>query len=275
MVEFKVDVEKCIGCGQCVVDCPVIILSMVDGIPVLAEKKNEFCISCMHCFAVCSEGAVTMNDHVPSDDNILDKKSLPTSKQMATLIKGRRSVRRYQDGNVGEDVIDDLLTIAQQAPTGRNFRGLSFGVVDDKDVMADIREKVLQSIEVKAEAETLPEACAGFAKFPTAWREHGVDVLFRQAPHLLVVSAHKDTFTPMQDACIAMTTFELYAQSVGVGTVWNGFAVMTFKEVCVELLPLLGIPEDHELCYIMSFGRSSLRYKRLVDRGSANSYRIA
>lgn len=275
MVDFKVDNEKCIGCNQCVVDCPVMILEMKNRLPILPPKKEQFCISCMHCFAVCGEGAISIDDHIPSDENIVNKDILPNGEQVAELIRGRRSVRRYQDRNLDKDVIDDLLFMANQAPTGRNRRGLNFGVVYDKEVMADLREKVISSLELHVENETLPEVYGGFGKFPAAWREHGIDVMFQKAPHLLVVSAHEEeVVTPIQDATIAMTTFELYAQSQGLGTLWNGLATLLFKDICPELMPLLNIPENHNLCYIMCFGHPSLRYKRVVNRGAANFYKI-
>ena len=56
---YKIDLEKCVGCGACVGSCPVEAISMNDeGKAVIDAEK---CISCGTCVAVCPVGA-------PADD---------------------------------------------------------------------------------------------------------------------------------------------------------------------------------------------------------------
>ena len=38
-MELEVD-EKCTGCGACVADCPVGVLTLVDGRPVVRAEKG-------------------------------------------------------------------------------------------------------------------------------------------------------------------------------------------------------------------------------------------
>jgi len=35
MIAFHVDKEKCIGCGLCAADCPMGIIAMEEGLPVI------------------------------------------------------------------------------------------------------------------------------------------------------------------------------------------------------------------------------------------------
>ncbi|MCK4223216.1 4Fe-4S binding protein [Candidatus Bathyarchaeota archaeon] len=56
MVEIKVDLEKCNGCGTCVDTCPVEVYEIKDekAVPV----KQEECIVCKACEASCPNGAI-------------------------------------------------------------------------------------------------------------------------------------------------------------------------------------------------------------------------
>ena len=52
---FKVDKEKCVGCGVCVEACPAQVISMVDG---KAEINADKCVDCGRCVQVCPQEAI-------------------------------------------------------------------------------------------------------------------------------------------------------------------------------------------------------------------------
>ena len=60
MVEVKIDLEKCTGCGTCVDTCPVAVFEMTD---VNGEEKSravneDMCIICRACEVSCPEAAI-------------------------------------------------------------------------------------------------------------------------------------------------------------------------------------------------------------------------
>jgi nitroreductase len=100
------------------------------------------------------------------------------------------------------------------------------------------------------------------------WRTEGRDAIFRGAPHMLLTSTPPGVPCAVQDAHIALTTFELLASSHGLGTLWDGMFMMALA-VCPELRDTLRIPADHAIGYAMLFGRPDVQYHRPVKRGPA------
>lgn len=274
MLNLTIDPERCIGCGQCASDCPAQIITMENSLPAIAAELEQFCIDCRHCVVICSEEALTISGYRPEAAMVLAEAPLPRPEQLEALIKGRRSVRNYQQRNVDPALIDRLLAVAAHAPSGHNDRELLFTVVDDKGILFDLREEAIAGLEKRLAANDLPAGMEMFADIVAAWRSEGRDILFRGAPHLLLVSALAESASPLQDCLIALTTFELYAVSCGLGTLWNGLAMLTISELVPSLQSRLGIPIDHQLGYVMGFGLPAVRYQRCVDRGLPRVQRV-
>lgn len=266
MLDFRIDEERCIQCGECAEDCPSGVI-VLDDYPKITNEAG--CIQCQHCLAICPTAAVSILGKDPDASTSLDG-NLPDPGRLATLIKGRRTVRRYQDCDLAPALIDELLGVACHAPTGVNARGVMFTVVRERTVMQRLREEIMAELAQLKEAGKLPAGLAGQYLGYTlkAWKEQGKDIMFRGAPHLLVTSAPKESPCPVQDAHIALTTFQLMAEVRGVGTVWDGIFMMALAQL-PDLATRLGIPADHTIGYAMAFGEPAVEYQRTVQRGPA------
>ena len=264
MVEFMVDNKKCTRCGECVKDCPVGIIALAENGPELIADKVKLCLKCQHCLAVCPTAAISVLGKNPADSQPLAG-HLPSAEQLETLIRGRRSVRRFIPEPVTSATISRLLHTAAHAPTGRNNLGVKFIVVEDQVTMKHLREETLTGIREAVVAERLPKGLEFFAGIVKAW-DRGTDIIFRDAPHLLIVSVPKAGPTPAADGYIALCTFELLASSLGLGTLWNGFAKWALVDIAPQVGAKLGIPESHELVYTLSFGHPAVQYHRTVQR---------
>ncbi len=243
------------------------IISMETGVPTIAPDLEQFCIGCMHCVAICSEGSVAIHGYGPQEGLPLPLEQMAKPEQLEMLIKGRRSVRNYRDENIDPQRIEKLIEVASHAPSGHNDRQLLYTLVDDKGVVFDLREEAIAGLEKLVKEKKLPKGMDMFVDIIEAWKNFGTDILFRGAPHLLVVSAHNESAAPTQDCLIALTTFELYAQTYGIGTIWNGLAMLTISELVPSLKKHLGIPEDHQIGYVMGFGYPAIQYERTINRG--------
>lgn len=262
--QFQVDREKCSRCGECVNDCPVNILVIGDGVPFVADGRTTDCIGCQHCLAVCPEGAVSVLGLQPDQSYQLDSSALPSYLQIERLCQGRRSVRRYLDDEVDQLVIRQLLRAACMAPSGRNDRRLSFSVITTREAMERIREQTFTGLSELIRKNELPVGYEFFADIVNGWTMYRADVLYRWAPHLLLATVPADSPSGEADGIISLSHFEMAAQCVGLGTLWNGLVKMAIT-LLPELRIPLKIPEDHRVVFAMSFGKPDVSYARAAQ----------
>ena len=272
MLNFIVNDKRCIRCGQCAADCPVnIIEQKAKTLPRIRPENEATCIQCQHCLAVCPTAAISILGHDPDLSLPLAVESFSKLEEMLRLVRGRRSVRQYRDENVDPALHRDLLTALANAPTGVNRRELTFNVIDDKAVMQRFREKTLTELQMANEAGRIPQRLAYLTNAVAAWQEQHRDVLFRTAPHALIVSAPPDAPCPQEDVALSLAYFDLLAQSAGLGTVWWGL-LKSVLLMLPELKSFLGLPADHHY-YGMLFGLPAVHYARTVQRNNAAQIR--
>jgi nitroreductase/NAD-dependent dihydropyrimidine dehydrogenase PreA subunit len=268
-LKLAVDANTCLRCGLCAKDCPNGVLGVEGGMPEVFPKMADDCIECQHCLAVCPTGALSVFDLEPAKSIPLAQGSLPTRQQMKTLVRGRRSVRQYRAENVSRELIDELLSDLAHAPTGCNDRALEFLVVADGTEMRQLREGIVSAVETAVrEGRPMPEFLLSAV---VAFRRDGIDNFFRDAPHLLVVSAEDRASCGKQDIVLALAYFELLAQSAGLGTTWCGFLDFAVA-AAPEIANLLGF-EKNTPFYSMMFGHAAVKYARTVQRDSAAAIR--
>ena len=267
-LNFKIDKEKCIHCGLCAQDCsPKIIEFDNENFPSIKPENEQFCMKCQHCLAICPVGAISILDKNPENSELCN--NYPQSEQLLNLIKSRKSFRNYRQENLDSDTMQKLKNMLKYAPTGRNVHKLHFSTIENIEVMEDFKELTYKKVK-----KLLATPCGNliskkFNRYKKAI-ENGNDILFRGAPHLIVVSAPQEESCADQDGIIALSYLELYAQSLGVGTVWCGlvqYCLKAFPELC----KYLGIPKDYRPIYVMLFGPTNLKYTRSVQ---PNEYKI-
>lgn len=275
MLNFEVTQESCTKCGMCVDDCPARIIDMgEDGYPAITPQKESICYRCEHCLAICPTGSITILGFKASGSTILNG-GYPDPDELETLIKGRRSVRRYKSENLDPVLFQRLLDVAWHAPTGVNSRQVRFTVLDDKEKAGKLRDEVMAALVRLADEGALPKGSDYYVRIIELWKKHRVDILFRNAPHLLIATAPKDVASPKEDCMIALSYFELFAQSSGVGTLWNGLVKGALNDLLPEFRVRLGIPDDHLFGYAISFGIPSVHYARTVQHGPAIIHRVS
>lgn len=255
----EIDLQKCTGCGKCARDCMVkaIEFDKEKKIPSFAADGAEICIHCQHCVTVCPTGALSV-DGVKAGD-CPSAGALPDAELMMNLIRQRRSIRRFSGEELPDEVLEKLKSALHWTPTGCNDHRLEFFVAGK----AEIAE--FKSITDRWVRFLIKSGIMGL--FLPRYRRYfsdifnGADAIYRKAPHLIIVMAPKKAPCCRTDQVIALTQFDLLAQSLGVGTCWCGFAEYAFRLI-PSLRKMIGCPKGYVIGGAMLFGKPNVEYFR-------------
>jgi nitroreductase len=135
-------------------------------------------------------------------------------------IKKRRSIRRFKDQAVPEDVLKEILDCARLAPSAGNRQPWVFYVVKDPDVKQKLVEAALKQ-EFIGQAPVVIVVCADPEVSASRYEDRGRTLYF------------------IQDTAAAVENILLAATSFGLGTCWVGAFRETMVRQALELPPNL------------------------------------
>lgn len=258
-LNLQIDNEKCIHCGLCINDCTACALEFNENqVPQVAQGGEGRCIKCQHCFSICPTGALSIFGKKPENSELVNHNI--DTEQVLNLIKSRRSFRNYKQENLPKETLSKIKNVLHWVPTGCNFHDMQFSFIDDIEVMNEFRDYLNNQLINILSKKPVKGILSRLSRHLNALL-NGEDVIFRGAPHMVAVSIPTNAPCADIDPIIALSYFELYAQSLGVGTVWCGLGhmcLLAFPELCEKLQ----IPENHKVAYVMLFGPANIKYTR-------------
>lgn len=260
---ITVDAAKCIHCGMCIRDCVVRCIEFdAEKIPRYIDGGDKVCVGCQHCMAICPKGALSFGGKNPDD---CDVAAYGTGEEILRLIKSRRSVRVFKRQDVPAETLKKLVDMLAYPPKGGNADSLHFTIVGTAEKMRAIEKFTYDTIQAVDNASPVIE-------FVRDNYNRGIDFVYRGAPSMIAVSVDKSKAVAgceNADPIIALSYLELYAQSLGLGTLWCDAALSVLNEL-PAVKALLEIPEGYELNYTMLLGLPAVKYQRTVQREPAN-----
>ncbi len=272
-----VDKDKCTGCTLCTQDCIVSDIEMVDG---KSNIKNERCIKCGHCIAICPVKAVSSDDEDSySMDEVMeyDKENFDLdSEKLMNFMKFRRSVRLFKEQAVEEEKIQKIIEAGKFSQTGSNTQDVSYVIVEDK--IQEVRKMVLETLNQLADKlmsdENTPKHIITYAYM---WKKmyndfledpNGEDKLFFKAPLLIMIKSNS-----VVNGALAASKMELMTDALGLGTYFSGF-LQRAVELNPKIAEFLQIGEDEKLAACMVIGYPKVKYKRTVPRKEVKVTRL-
>lgn len=143
----------------------------------------------------------------------------------------RKSIRKYQDKQIPEEIIKDLLDAARRAPSAKNTQSHKYFVVKDKEMINKLKEHNAFKQPFVYDAPLIIICCANPKQYPKR-----VDVDDSPENYALI------------DLSIASSFLVLRATELGLGTV---FVAWVYRD---RIKKILNIPEEYIIPFVLPIG---------------------
>jgi len=163
------------------------------------------------------------------------------------VIKERRVTRKYKSEQIKDTELENIIEAGLYAPSANNRQSWNFTVIQNPELIKEMNDA---SLEVAKEvAKRFPD---GPLKKLSA---NGAFNVFYEAPTVILVSGQDDAIAPLADCSAAMQNMSLAAESIGVGSCWNGLIQVLFKsEAGGQYKEKLNIPEGNTVHFALLLG---------------------
>ena len=268
---IRIDKEKCTECNTCSHHCPG---GFIEEGPRIKNLANKYCVNCGHCCIVCPSGAIQItgleNLHVPPY-----AEDIPVSSQaINALLRRRRSIRQYKPEPVSREHLENIVEAASQVPSAHNFRAFKAYVCSDKVVIAQLHKRLTEhytrSLDafkrpIEGMSDSLREELLYAFDYLIVNPPEGKDSLFWNASTLLVFTTTIPHPLCIGDAWIASFAAVMHAETIPVGTCYNGFLIMALIED-PSIKPLLKIPDEELVVSGFTLGYPDEKHFRYPPR---------
>ena len=157
----------------------------------------------------------------------------------AVLLRKRRSIRDYEDKEVPQKIVMEIIRESCLAPSSGNGQPWRFIIVNNREVIKKLSDESKKNLI--SEIEKNPES--HIKKYETMLRNPNFNV-FYNAPCLVYFIGRKDIRSLQIDCSLAACYFMFSAAAKGLGTCWIGLGNY-IKDP--ELRHRIGMPEDCQM----------------------------
>lgn len=268
-----INLERCTKCLKCEKDCPSNAITIETG-----EISNS-CIHCGHCVAICPEMAVRPD----FGDVFLLQPHTVTPKDFRNLTSGIRSCRSYLSKDVPDAVLLQLVENMKHYPSASNARPLQISIVRSKE-----KVKLLNDLTAEALIRLFSLVCSPWIspfirifapsiniKKLKRYKELFIErqktndsQICHHAPAVLLFHGESSkTGMAEADANIWATYTSIFANTLGLGTCFNGFIVKAMGKKS-KLNPQFKVPANHQVYASLLVGYPKVKFRNETSRQS-------
>lgn len=244
---IQIENEQCIGCQMCVKDCPAKNIVIQNH---KAAIVNEECIMCGHCVAICPKSAVSIKGN---DDKLISNTGnyRLNPEDVLKTIRLRRTIRQFQNRDIEQPILDQILEAGRLTHTAKNAQDVSFIVLDQEK--ADLEMLAVQLFRrIKPIANLFSPMVKRF--------EITDDFFFFNAPKVIVIVAHDAI-----NGALAAQNMEFVAEAYGIGVLYSGFFTMATNH-SRRIKRIFNLPKGTKVITTLVLGYPKVQYQRSAPR---------
>jgi nitroreductase len=230
------------------------------------------CGDCGNCVAVCPTDAI-INNRMDSSGFEPIKDPHISYEQFHALVRNRRSIRKFRQIPIQPSHLQNLLQTVRYIPTGSNKQELKYLIITDPVRLKTIKTAMAKKFQLVYKLATMipfkwfvkKDDQRGLKRLVDLW-DGGEDPYLRDTPCLLIVYSHEMYFgISAWDSGIACYNLDLTAQTLGVGTLQNGFFVTTAR-LFKSIYKLTGLPKKAHILGALCLGYPVVKFRKTVAR---------
>ncbi len=263
MPKFSLVTDLCTHCATCVRVCPKGLIDWVDGAPVMTEEKSTKCNNCGQCVAFCPTGAA---EHTFAGNGTRERATQLTEinpEFVLRFLKSRRSYRTFDPRALSQETIEKILEAANFAPSGGNNRTIRWIVTTNPQKTRAIGQMIANWFDTTCRTHPVYSKRYAIDSILERFRA-GKDTILRGAPHLAYCVGPETAVWGAVDTGIALTYFNLAAESMNVGCCFAGYATASAQSK--EFREALGLKEGERVWCALCFGQKTIQGVRIPNR---------
>lgn len=261
----SIKLENCTKCLKCVKDCPSDAIEIEQGI------INDSCIHCGHCVAICPESTIYPDADIISK---LEPSGIASS-DFRQLSANIRTCRSYRKKEVDKETLNLLVENMKHYPSASNARPIEITTILTPEIIeklnAQTGQTLIKSMKLPTSAIMMPilkvlapkmniTRLANYKKRFMEKNVPGSSLICHHAPAVMLFHAPITKFgMECADAYIWATYTSIYANTLGLGTCFNGF-ITNAMDRSKSMLKEFGIPEGHRVHAALLIGYPKVKY---------------
>jgi len=276
---IQIDTEKCIQCRLCSIECP----ANTSGIEEIRSNHNSRrCDRCFHCYAICPQNAIQIQG---IEEELIHFGQHIDYADLLLLYKQRRSMRKFDQNLVPNNLLKLLFDAARYSPTGGNVQDLTITIINNLETRKELEVEIIAYYNkmIRMLRNPLLRYClrfSGDAKIrETAkdkdflhkiggiydlLKERGNNI-FHDAPLVMLFHTGRLLPTAHEDCILAAYNVVLAAETLKLGSC---FVSLSQQAIATDnkIKQMIGIPRSDHIYSVLVLGFPATSYRRVAPR---------